>query len=31
MIQLDYASAEKKCPRKMAIGNLMRQAVEELS
>ena len=31
MIQLDYASAEKKCPCKMAIGKLMRQAVEELS
>jgi hypothetical protein len=31
MIHLDYASAEGKCPRKMAIGNLMRAAVEELS
>ena len=31
MIHLDYASAEQKCPRKMAIGKLMRDAVEELS
>jgi hypothetical protein len=31
MIHLDYVSAEQKCPRKMAIGKLMRDAVEELS
>jgi predicted aldo/keto reductase-like oxidoreductase len=31
MVHLDYASAEQKCPRKMAIGKLMRAAVEELS
>jgi len=31
MIHLDYASAEQKCPRKMAIGKLMRAALEELS
>jgi predicted aldo/keto reductase-like oxidoreductase len=27
----DYSPAEKKCPRKMAIGRLMREAVFELS
>jgi predicted aldo/keto reductase-like oxidoreductase len=31
MIHLDYASAEQKCPRKMAIGKLMRTAIKELS
>jgi predicted aldo/keto reductase-like oxidoreductase len=31
MVHLDYASAEQKCPRKMAIGKLMRDAVEEFS
>jgi len=31
MIHLDYARAEQKCPRKMAIGKLMRDAVDELS
>jgi len=31
MVHLDYASAEEKCPRKMAIGKLMRDAVEEFS
>ena len=31
MIHLDYASAEQKCRRKMAIGKLLRDAVEELS
>ena len=31
MIHFDYASAERKCPRKMAIGKLMRNAAEELS
>ena len=28
---LDYSLAEKRCPQKMAIGNLMRDAIEELS
>ncbi|MGD9062751.1 MAG: aldo/keto reductase [Desulfobacterales bacterium] len=27
---LDYSSAEKQCPQKMAIGNLMRDALKEL-
>jgi hypothetical protein len=27
---LDYSSAEKRCPQKMAIGNLMREALKEL-
>ena len=31
MPHLDYAAAERKCPRKMAIGKLMQAAVEELS
>jgi hypothetical protein len=31
MIHLDYASAEQKCPRKMAIGRLIRTAIKELS
>jgi len=31
MIHLDYASAEQKCPRKMAIGKLIRKAIKELS
>jgi len=31
MIYLDYASAERKCPRNMAIGKLVRTAVKELS
>ena len=31
MIHLDYASAEKICPRKMAIGKLIRTAIKELS
>ena len=31
MIHLDYASAERKCPRKMAIGKLIRTAIKELS
>ena len=31
MIHLDYASAEQKCPRKMAIGKLIRTAIKELS
>jgi predicted aldo/keto reductase-like oxidoreductase len=31
MAGLDYSPAEKRCPRKMAIGRLMREAVTELS
>jgi hypothetical protein len=31
MADLDYTPAEKKCPRKMAIGRLMREAVVEFS
>ena len=31
MIHLDYAAAEQKCPRKMAIGKLIRTALKELS
>ena len=31
IIHLDYALAEQKCPRKIAIGRLMRDAVNELS
>ncbi len=30
MANLDYTIAEQKCPQKMAIGKLMRQAVKEL-
>jgi len=30
MADRDYKPAEQKCPQKMAIGNLMRQALEEL-
>jgi predicted aldo/keto reductase-like oxidoreductase len=29
MASLDYTEAEQRCPQKMAIGKLMRQAVEE--
>jgi hypothetical protein len=28
---LDYSSAEKRCPQKMTIGNLMRDAFKELA
>ena len=28
---LDYSLAEKRCPQKMEIGNLMKEALEELS
>ena len=28
---LDYSLAEKRCPQKMAIGNLMRNALKELA
>jgi len=31
MNHFDYASAEQKCPHKMAIGKLMRTAIKELS
>jgi hypothetical protein len=31
MIHLDYASAQQKCPRKIAIGRLIRTAIKELS
>jgi len=31
MASLDFSSAEKKCPQKMAIGSLMREAAEVLS
>jgi predicted aldo/keto reductase-like oxidoreductase len=27
----DYSKAEQKCPQKMAIGQLMRDAIKELS
>ncbi|MGD8503577.1 MAG: aldo/keto reductase [Syntrophobacterales bacterium] len=30
MASLDYTTAEQRCPQKMAIGKLMRQAVKEL-
>ncbi|MCG6981133.1 MAG: aldo/keto reductase [Deltaproteobacteria bacterium] len=30
MASLDYTTAEQRCPQKMAIGNLVRQAVKEL-
>jgi hypothetical protein len=28
---LDYTAAESRCPQKLAIGRLVRQAVRELS
>jgi hypothetical protein len=31
MVRFDYALAERKCPRKMAIGELIRTAIKELS
>ena len=31
MVNVDYSLAEKRCPQKMAIGNLMREAVNVLS
>jgi hypothetical protein len=31
MADFDYSPAEKRCPRQMAIGRLMRAAVDELS
>jgi hypothetical protein len=30
MANLDYTIAEQKCPQKMAIGKLMREAVRKL-
>ena len=29
--RIDFAAAERCCPQKMAIGRLMREAVDELS
>ncbi|MBT8358846.1 MAG: aldo/keto reductase [Deltaproteobacteria bacterium] len=31
MVNLDYSLAEQRCPQQMAIGKLMREAVNELS
>ncbi len=31
LVKLNYAEAEKKCPRKLEIGKLMREAVDELA
>ena len=31
MIHLDYAAAERNCPRNIAIGKLMRKAAQEIS
>lgn len=31
LADLDYADAERRCPRKLAIGRLMREAVEKFS
>ena len=31
MASMDYTTAEQRCPQKMAIGKLMRQAVKEFS
>ena len=31
MAELDYAMAEKRCPQKMAIGQLIRECMDELS
>lgn len=31
LIELDYSKAEKRCPRDLAIGKLMNEAVRELS
>jgi len=30
IVDADYGPAERKCPQKMAIGNLMREALDEL-
>ncbi|MGD8688189.1 MAG: hypothetical protein PVH15_15565, partial [Syntrophobacterales bacterium] len=31
MARLDYSLAEQKCPQKMAIGKLMREAANEMT
>jgi predicted aldo/keto reductase-like oxidoreductase len=31
MANLDYSPAERRCPQKMAIGKLMREAIKKLS
>jgi hypothetical protein len=31
LASLDYSLAEERCPQKMAIGKLMREAIKELS
>jgi predicted aldo/keto reductase-like oxidoreductase len=31
LTDLDYSAAEQKCPQKMAIGKLIKEAVKELS
>ena len=31
MARLDYSLAEQKCPQKMAIGKLMREAIDEMT
>jgi len=31
MAELDYSLAEQKCPRRLPIGKLIKEAVEELS
>jgi len=31
MVHLDYSLAEQRCPQKMAIGKLMREALDELT
>jgi hypothetical protein len=31
LLALDYTAAERQCPQKMAIGRLMREALQELS
>ena len=31
LMELNYAEAEQKCPRKLAIGKLMREAVDEFA
>jgi hypothetical protein len=31
MARLDYSLAEQTCPQKMAIGKLMREAINEMT
>jgi predicted aldo/keto reductase-like oxidoreductase len=31
MARLDYSLAEQKCPQKISIGKLMREAVDEMT